>query len=189
MFPNEETLQMNRDMNRREMLKVAGVAAAGLALSPFARPVLGAEAGAPRKKVLFFTKSQGYQHSVITRPADNPEKLAYAEQILTDLGAKSGFDVVCSKDGTMFSPENLAKFDVFAFYTTMDLTQPSDKFGKMKGPDGKDVEDPSKLLHHEPGMPPGAKEAFLDAIKNGKGFIGFHSASDTFHTGQKNLAE
>ena len=28
------------------------------------------------------------------------------------------------------------------------------------------------------------KAAFLDAIKNGKGFIGAHSATDTFHTGK-----
>jgi type 1 glutamine amidotransferase len=28
--------------------------------------------------------------------------------------------------------------------------------------------------------------AFFDAIKNGKGFIGTHSASDTFHTGEGN---
>ena len=31
-------------------------------------------------------------------------------------------------------------------------------------------------------MPPGAKEAFLDAIRNGKGFVGFHCATDTFHS-------
>ena len=28
------------------------------------------------------------------------------------------------------------------------------------------------------------KTAFLDAIANGKGFIGIHSAADTFHTGE-----
>jgi hypothetical protein len=179
---------MNRDLNRRELLKAAGVVATGAALSPFLKPALAADAAAasgPKKQVLFFTKSQGFQHSVITRPAEDPQKLAFAEQILTDLGAKQGFDVTCSKDGTMFSPENLEKFDVFAFYTTMDLTQASDKYGTMKGPDGKNVPDPSKFLHPEPGMPPGAKEAFLNAIKNGKGFVGFHAASDTFHTGQK----
>jgi len=183
---------MNRDLNRRELLKAAGVVATGAALSPFLKPALAADAAAasgPKKQVLFFTKSQGFQHSVITRPAEDPQKLAFAEQILTDLGAKHGFDVTCSKDGTMFSPGNLEKFDVFAFYTTMDLTQPSDKYGTMKGPDGKNVPDPSKFLHPEPGMPPGAKEAFLNAIKNGKGFVGFHAASDTFHTGEKNLAE
>jgi type 1 glutamine amidotransferase len=34
----------------------------------------------------------------------------------------------------------------------------------------------------QPPMSPEGKAAFLEAIKNGKGFIGTHSASDTFHT-------
>ncbi len=170
---------MHRDMNRRDVLKAAGFAAAGLAFAPFSR---AQDASAARKKVLFFTKSQGFQHSAITRPKDDPTKLGFAERLLTDLGAKHGFDVTCSKDGTMFSPENIGRFDVFAFYTTMDLTKDSDKYDTMKGPDGKNVPDSSKLLHKEPGMPPGAKETFLDAIKNGKGFVGFHSATDTFHS-------
>ena len=40
-----------------------------------------------------------------------------AEQIVTDLGAKHGFDVTCTKDGGVFVPENLAKFDAFVFET------------------------------------------------------------------------
>jgi uncharacterized protein len=170
--------------NRRDVLKAAALAGAGLALSPWTH--LLAQDSGPRKKVLFFTKSSGFQHSVITRPADDPTKLAYAEQILTDLGAKNGFDVTCSKDGTIFgSPEKIKEFDVIAFYTTEDLTKDSDKYAKKKGPDGKDVEDRDHLLWKEPGMPPGGKEAFLEAIKNGTGFIGFHSASDTFHSKPK----
>src|SRR5437763_600511 len=35
-----------------------------------------------------------------------------------------------------------------------------------------------------PPMTPAGKTAFLDAIKNGKGFVGVHSATDTFHTGE-----
>src|SRR5215207_4434564 len=163
---------MTPTQTRRDVLKWSALAAAGVAFAPLL-DLRAQDAAAPRKKLLFFTKSSGFQHTVITRPKEDPSKLAYAEQILTDLGAKHGFDVTCSKDGTIFSPENIAKFDVFAFYTTMDLTKDSDKYDTMKGPDGKNVPDPSKLLHHEPAMPPGAKEAFLDAIKNGKGFIGF----------------
>lgn len=156
---------MQRQINRREMLRNSALVAGGLALSPFLARAWGAEESGPRKKVLFFTKSQGFQHSVITRSAKHPEKLAYAEQILTDLGAKHGFDVTCSKDGTLFTPENLKQYDVIAFYTTLDLTKDSDK------PSGK-----------EPGMGEAGKQAFLDAIKQGKGFIGFHSAADTFHS-------
>lgn len=179
---------MKSNLNRRELLKNSALAAAGMSLSgvlgSIARaatapaPQSSGAAAQQRKKILFFTKSSGFQHSVITRPSNDPTHLAYAEQILTDLGKRNGFDVICSKDGTIFSPDNIASFDGYAFYTTGDLTQGSDKYGETTV-DGKRER---KLLWKEPGMPPGAKEAFLDSIKNGKGFIGIHSASDTFHS-------
>ena len=31
-------------------------------------------------------------------------------------------------------------------------------------------------------MPSGGKEALLNFIRSGKGFVGFHCASDTFHS-------
>jgi type 1 glutamine amidotransferase len=175
---------MQNSINRRDALKLAAMAAAGaMSVAPFGRAFgQAAGPGGARKKILFFTKSSGFQHSVITRPKEDPTRLAHAEQILTDLGAKHGFDVTCSKDGNVFAPGSIEQFDAFAFYTTGDLTKDSDKFAQKRGPDGKNIPDPDKLLHKEPAMPPGAKEAFLDAIKNGKGFIGFHCASDTFHS-------
>jgi type 1 glutamine amidotransferase len=164
--------------SRRSILKTS----AALAFSPLLARLASAAAAdnEPRKKVLFFTKSAGFEHSVITRPAAEPTKLAYAEQILTDLGAEHGFDVTCSKDGTIFSADNLKNFDVFAFYTTGDLTTDSDKYSMKSVPGGKPEKD--KFLWKEPAMPQGAKEAFLDAIAGGKGFIGFHCAADTFHS-------
>ena len=62
----------------------------------------------------------------------------------------------------MFTPENIAKYDAFFFYTTGDLTE-----------SGAD---------HSPPMSKEGKSAFLEAIRNGKGFIGAHSATDTFHS-------
>jgi uncharacterized protein len=170
--------------SRRNFLKnTAATAAAGIVLPQFFASSLRAQpASGAKKKVLFFTKSAGFQHSVITRSPSDPQKLSYAEQILTDLGAKNDFEVVCSKDGTVFAPGSIEQFDLFAFYTTGDLTKDSDKYAMIKGPNGKQVEDKDKLLWHEPGMPPGAKEAFLKAIEDGKGFIGFHCAADTFHS-------
>jgi type 1 glutamine amidotransferase len=38
------------------------------------------------------------------------------------------------------------------------------------------------LLYKEPGMGDAGKAAFLEAIRDGKGFIAFHSGSDTFHS-------
>ena len=168
--------------SRRQLLKNAGLLAAGGLLMPWsARHALAADQ--PKKRILFFTKSAGFQHSAITRPADNPTKLAFAEQYLTDLGAKNGFEIVCTKDGTQFTPENIATFDAFAFYTTGDLTKDSDKYGSVpkKGPDGKPVKDDKGktvmekggLLWKEPGMGDAGKAAFLEAIKNGKGFMAF----------------
>ncbi len=174
---------MERNLNRRQILKASALAGAGLALAPFLNTSALAQSPAtPRKKVLFFTKSSGFQHSAITRDEKNPDRLAYAEEILTNLGAKSGFDVTCSKDGTIFTPENIQSFDLFVFYTTGDLTKDSDKFATRKNGEGKTIPDTDRILHKEPAMPPGGKEAFLEAIRQGKGFIGFHSAADTFHS-------
>lgn len=174
---------MNTYFTRRELIKGSTAGLGAMLISPFLSGRLLAEnAPAATKKVLFFTKSQTFQHSVITRPEDDPEKLSFAEKLLTDWGGKNGFEVVCSKDGSIFTPEKIKEFDVFAFCTTGDLTKDSDKFGTKRGPNGKPVPDKTKLLHKEPGMPPGGKEAFLDAIKQGKGFVGFHCATDTFHS-------
>ena len=82
--------------------------------------------------------------------------------MLVDLGKRHGLDVTATKDGSVFTPQGLAPFDAIAFYTTGDLTQ--------RGTDG------------QPPMPAGGKAALLDAIAGGKGFVGIHSATDTFHS-------
>jgi type 1 glutamine amidotransferase len=113
---------------------------------------------APRK-ILFFSKSSGFEHSVISWKKGQP---SYAEKILLDLGAKNGWEFTFSKDGSKFSPEYLAQFDAVFFYTTGDLCTP-----------GTD---------RQPPMTPAGKQALIDYVRSGKGFIATHSASDTFHT-------
>ncbi len=186
-------MSAQRKMNRRTLLKSLCAGAVALALSPFfagmshaAEAVSGNATG---KKILFFTKSAGFQHSAITRKS--ADELAFAETTLTEFAGKSGFEVTCSKDGSLFTPEYLAKFDALAFYTTGDLTQDSDKYkmvpkmdadGKpMKDAKGKVIMEKGPVLYKEPGMGAAGKQAFLDAVKNGKGFIAFHCGSDTFH--------
>jgi type 1 glutamine amidotransferase len=143
---------------RQAMLAVAGAAAA---FATGSIPLGWAKAAdGKNKKVLFFTKSAGFQHSVITRKG---EELGHAEKIFIELGKKHGFDVTCTKDGSVFTPEKLADFDVIAFYTTGDLTDGTQ--GDKTTP-----------------MPKSGKEALLDFVRKGKGFVGFHCASDTFHT-------
>ena len=125
-------------------------------------PSFSSAAPAP-KKVLFFTKSSGFEHSTIKRLNGNP---SFADQVLTELGAKHGFVFTFSKDGSLFTPEYLAQFDAFFFYTSGDLTLAKND---EKAGDGN------------PPMTPAGKAAFLKAIYDGKGFVGTHSASDTFH--------
>src|SRR4051812_45995239 len=107
---------MSSTLNRRQMLLASDAAFLGPALMTRA---LAAQKGAV-KKVLFFTKSSGFPHPVISRHDD---KLSHAEQILTDLGKDHGFDVVCSKDGMMFEPDKIGEWDAFVFETTGDLTK------------------------------------------------------------------
>src|SRR5215217_3283135 len=106
---------------RRQVLLTLAAAAAGFAVGPI--PLGWAAAAEDKKpqKVLFFTKSAGFQHSCITRKGDN---LSHAEQVMVDLGKKHGIEVTATKDGRIFTEERLAPFDAIMFYTTGDLTQP-----------------------------------------------------------------
>jgi len=139
------------------MLFATGAALLG---APAMRRVLADDTKGSPKKVLFFTKSSGFQHSVITR---KDGKLSLAERILTEIGKEHGFEVVASKDGRLFDPDKIGQWDAFAFETTGDLTTPgTHKDGEPMSADGK--------------------KAFLDAIRGGKGFLGIHCATDTFHS-------
>jgi uncharacterized protein len=114
---------------------------------------------APTHKILFFSKSSGYEHSVISWGGSKP---SFADKIFTELGEKNHWTFEFSKDGSKFSPAYLAEFDTVIFYTTGDLT--------TTGTDG------------QPGMTAAGKQALFDYVKGGKGFIGLHSATDTFHS-------
>ncbi len=114
---------------------------------------------APAHKLLFFTKSSGFEHPVISWKTGQP---SFAEKIFIELAEKNHWAFEFSKDGSKFSPEYLAGFDTVIFYTTGDLTT-----------EGTDKNPP---------MTPAGKQALFDYVKSGKGFIGLHSASDTFHT-------
>lgn len=119
------------------------------------------DASARTARVLFFTKSANFEHSVIKNRADG---LSFADHQLEKLGPAHDVTFTSSKDGSLFTPEYLAQFDAIMFYTSGDLLE--------RGNDGN------------PPMTPAGKAALLDAIRNGKGFVGVHSAADTFHTGE-----
>ncbi len=142
-------------MKRREFLLSAGAATFGLSAVSAAR-VFGAEK--KRQKVLYFTRSAGFEHSVVHRKGT---ELSHSEKVLTEMGKKAGFDVVCTKDGRVFD-DDLGQFDLIAFYTSGVLTDP------IKDRD-------------EPPMTQKGLQRLLEAIAAGKGFVGLHASTDSFH--------
>jgi hypothetical protein len=149
-------MKKRETITRRDTLKALGAAA--LAGSAFPLGLARAESKAARK-ILFFTKSSGFEHDVIKRKG---EELGLAEKTLTEVGKKHGFEVTATKDGRVFDGD-LSGYAAFFFYTTGNLLEP-----------GNDK---------TPAMTAKGKEALLAAIDGGKGFLGSHCASDTFHSG------
>jgi len=121
--------------------------------------ISGNAASAASKKILFFTKSSGFEHSVISWKNGQP---SHAEKILLDLGKQNDWAFTFSKDGSKFAPDYLAQFDAVFFYTSGNLCEP-----------GTDK---------QPAMTPAGKQALFDYVRGGKGFIGTHACSDSFHT-------
>jgi uncharacterized protein len=101
-------------MQRREMLLTTGAALLGISAFPFGWAAAADDKKKP--KILYFTKSAGFVHSVVNRKG---KPLAFSEKILTQLGEKNGFEVVCSQDAAVFDGD-LAQFDLIAFYTSGD---------------------------------------------------------------------
>jgi len=103
-------------------------------------------------RILMVTQSAGFRHGSVTRRDGNP---APAEVALSQLGVSSGvFRVETTQDVARdFTRERLDAHDIVFFYTTGDLPIPRETL-----------------------------EYFLnDWVKQpGKGFVGTHSATDTF---------
>ncbi len=110
-------------------------------------------------KILYLTKSSGFEHSVVKR--ENGQ-LSYSEKILVELGSNNGWQVECTKDASKINAENLKNYDVVIFYTSGDLRQ--------TGTDGQAP------------MKPEGEQELLQWIKNGGGFVGIHPANDSFHS-------
>ena len=142
-------------MDRRDMLRITGAAA--LAASTFPLHWVAA-AGKRKQKVLYFSRSAGFEHGAVKLKDGKP---SISDRILTELGKRHGFEVVCTKDGRVFDGD-LDQYDAIAFYTSGDLTKPN----KAKTPP----------------MSAKGKQRLLRTVARGKGFIGFHAATDSFHS-------
>jgi type 1 glutamine amidotransferase len=109
---------------------------------------------APKKpaRILMLTQSAGFRHGSVTRKED---QLSPAERAMTDLGIASNlFRVDCTQDASQITKEQLDNYDIVMFYTTGNL------------PFTDEVRD----------------YLFNDWVKQkGHGFIGTHSAADTYH--------
>jgi type 1 glutamine amidotransferase len=81
------------------------------------------------------------------------DAISLSKVILTQLGRNSGaFEVTATEDTSEFSTENLERYAAVMFYTTGELP--------MSG---------------------GQKAALLNFVRSGRGFLGVHSATDTFY--------
>jgi len=154
-------------ISRRNLLKAGGLAALGLSLALEETLTAGEPAASkppaakPAKtaSILFFTKSSGFEHPVIKKPGDAP---SHAGGVLAKLGKENGFEIHEIKDGRVFDSKAFDDFDAFFFYTSADLT--------IAGDD------------KQPPMSEKGKKRLIEAIAGGKGFLGFHSATDSFHS-------
>ena len=145
-------------MNRRQWLQQSALAT--FILGAGRLPPAAADDPSKRRRLLMYTRSVGFQHPVIARKGS---ELSLAERIVSELGQKNDIEVVCEKDGRIFESEEFPKFDGFLFETQGDLLS-------------------DKCLDNSPPMSRAGKKALLDAVAGGKGFIGCHCASDTFHS-------
>lgn len=109
--------------------------------------------GAPPARILMLTQSAGFKHGSVNR---REQELAPAEIAMIQLGKKTGdFVVHCTQDAAAdITRENLQNYDIVMFYTT----------GKL------------------PIAEADLKYFLNDWLQEkGHGFIGVHSATDTFH--------
>lgn len=116
-------------------------------------------------RVLFLSKSSGYEHSSIAR---GEGRSSHVDRVLEKLAATHVFGLVAAKDASLITASELANIDAVIFYTTGDLTQPGSKDGLFGGD----------------GEPPMKSEGVADLIRwveEGGAFLGFHPAADTFH--------
>jgi len=143
-------------MKRRDFLLTSGLAAVGASAFPFRWAAAGEK---KRQKVLYYTRSTGYEHSAVRR--ENGE-LSVSDKALIEMGKRAGFEVTCTKDGRVFDGD-IDQYDAFAFYSCGNQCVPG------------------KRPENEP-MTPEGKQRLLDAVAAGKGYVGFHSGADTFHS-------
>jgi len=118
-----------------------------------------------KHKLLVFTTTKGFKH----------QSIPVGQLTLQLLGEKTGlFETVASNDLENFEPDTIAQFDAICFLnTTGELFSPHTKKKKVK----LSKEEEKEWAEKETRL----KESLMSFIKSGKGFIGIHSATDSFY--------
>ena len=115
----------------------------------------GAAEKATPSRILMLTQSAGFVHSSVRRPDGDDKKLAVAEIAMIQLGKTTElFNVDCTQDAAAdFTKDNLQNYDIVMFYTTGSLP-----------------------------IAEADRDYFFKEwlTTKGHGFIGFHSAADTY---------
>ena len=139
-------------------------------LTAFCFVLIGATTGladdkpAKPAKTLFLTQSAGFKHGSVTRPPGTTSsdrlELSPAEIAMTQFGQQTGLiDVHCTQDATAdFTQDNLRNYDIVMFYTTGDLP----------------IAEADLEYFYKEWLP-----------KKGHAFVGFHSATDTYHNDKR----
>jgi len=137
-------------MQRRDFLKTLAAVSAVSAL-----PKMTLTADEAKKKILYFDLSTEWEHPPTVDEADGT---SLAAKCVKKLGEELGYDVTVTKDGSVFDGD-LSGYAAFVFYSCGDLD---------KAPEGKI------------GVSKEGEQNLYKAIRSGVGFLGIHSATDTW---------
>jgi type 1 glutamine amidotransferase len=122
--------------------------------------VLLGESSETTRKILYFSNSAGYEHSTVKSVNGKP---SVSDVAINDVCKTAGIEVVCTKNGSVFDGD-LSSYDAFVFQTSGELAK-----GTKEHPEWALTETGWKNL--------------LTAIRNGKGFVGFHPTTDSNRIG------
>jgi uncharacterized protein len=113
------------------------------------------------RRILIYSKTAGFRH----------DSIPIGVKAITMMGDKTGaYTAVATEDPSFFEPEKLSKFDaVFMLNTTLDCMRPDFKKGD------KEAEQQAREREEI------YKKSLEDFVSSGKGLIGTHSATDTYH--------
>jgi uncharacterized protein len=72
--------------------------------------------GGKKKKILFYSQSFGFRHSVVQRPLTG--EMAHAEKIFKEIATKAGYEVFISQDHNDLNGDQYKQYDAVVFYTS-----------------------------------------------------------------------